>query len=392
LCYCSISQTKVKTERMASQLFAPITLGGVTLENRLVVAPMCQYSSVDGLANEWHVQHLGHLSMSGAGLLMIEATGVERDGRITHGCLGLWSDAHEAALRPAVEVVRRFGTAKLGIQLAHAGRKASAQVPWKGGGPLGPDEAPWQTVAPSALPFGDGWHVPEPFDAATFARVKSAFVEATQRSLRLGLDAVELHSAHGYLLNEFHSPISNTRTDGYGGSREKRMRFPLEVAASVRAAWPTERILGARIGAHDWVEGGADLADAIAYARELKGLGFDYVCVSSGGNAAAQQIKLGPGYQVAFAAAVKKEAGIATRAVGLIVEPRQAEDVIASGKADMVALARGFLDDPRWGWHAADTLGATVKTPPQYARARAASWPGAKLARELTAASVQAAE
>jgi 2,4-dienoyl-CoA reductase-like NADH-dependent reductase (Old Yellow Enzyme family) len=308
---------------------------------------------------------------------MIEATAVERLGRITHGCLGLWSEAHERALAPAVAVVRRHGTAKLGIQLAHAGRKASAHVPWKGGGPLGPDENPWQTIAPSAIPFDKNWHVPAPFDDTTFVRVKTAFVDATQRALRLGLDAVELHSAHGYLLNEFHSPISNTRTDGYGGSREKRMRFPLEVAAAMRAAWPKDRILGARIGATDWVEGGAGIDDAVAYARELKSIGFDYLCVSSGGNAANQKIALGPGYQVAFAAEVKKKAGIATRAVGLIVEPRQAEQVIASGKADMVALARAFLDDPHWGWHAANALGADVVRPKQYLRAAPKMWPGA---------------
>jgi 2,4-dienoyl-CoA reductase-like NADH-dependent reductase (Old Yellow Enzyme family) len=371
---------------MASQLFSPITLGGVTLENRIVVAPMCQYSSEDGLANDWHVQHLGSLSLSGAGLLMIEATAVERIGRITHGCLGLWSEAHERALAPAVALVRRHGTAKLGIQLAHAGRKASAQVPWKGGGALGPNEAPWPTVAPSALPFAEAWHTPAALDEAGLARIKSAFVEAAQRALRLGLDVVELHCAHGYLLSEFVSPLSNTRSDAYGGSREKRLRFPLEVAAAVRAVWPTERVLGARISGSDWAEGGADIEDAVAFARELKGLGLDYVCVSSGNVVSAQKIAPGPGFQVGFAAEVKKRAGIATRAVGLIVTPHQAEAIIASGQADMVALARGFLDDPRWAWHAADALGASVKAPPQYARARPAVWPGAQIARQLAEA------
>jgi 2,4-dienoyl-CoA reductase-like NADH-dependent reductase (Old Yellow Enzyme family) len=366
---------------MASALFSPITLNGVTFENRVAVSPMCQYSSVDGLANDWHVQHLGNLSMSGAGLVMIEATGIERAGRITHGCLGLWSDAHEAALGPAVKTVRRWGQAKLGIQLAHAGRKASAQVPWDGGRALGPGEAPWQTASASALPFGDGWHTPEALDEAGIERIKAAFVDAATRSARLGLDVVELHGAHGYLVHQFFSPVSNRRTDRYGGSLENRMRFALEIAEAVRPVFPA--VLGARISASDWVEGGATPADAAILARELKARGVDYVCVSSGGLAATQKIQVGPGYQVGFAAEVRKKSGIATRAVGMIVDPQQAEEIVASGKADMVALARGMLDDPRWGWHAADTLGASVRVPPQYGRARPDTWPGAKLIRQV---------
>jgi 2,4-dienoyl-CoA reductase-like NADH-dependent reductase (Old Yellow Enzyme family) len=366
---------------MASALFTPTTLRGVTFENRIVVSPMCQYSSVDGLANDWHVQHLGHLAMSGAGLLVIEATGVERDGRITHGCLGLWSDAHAAALEPAVKTVRRWGQAKLGIQLAHAGRKASAQLPWEGGHALGPNEKPWQTVSASALPFGERWHTPEALDQRGIDRVKQAFIDAAKRSARLGLDVVELHSAHGYLLHQFFSPLSNRRTDRYGGSLENRMRLALEIAEAVRAVFPA--VLGARITGSDWSEGGAGVEDAIVYARELKARGVDYVCVSSGGVVAHQKIQVGPGYQVPFAAEVRAKSGIATRAVGMIVEPAQAEEIIASGQADMVALARAMLDDPRWGWHAADALGAAARVPPQYARARPESWPGAKMVRQV---------
>jgi 2,4-dienoyl-CoA reductase-like NADH-dependent reductase (Old Yellow Enzyme family) len=368
---------------MTSQLFSPITLGGVSFENRIVVAPMCQYSSIDGLASDWHIQHLGTLSMSGAALVVIEATGVEPIGRITHGCLGLWSDAHEAALRPAVETVRRWGTAKLGIQLAHAGRKASTQVPWRGGKPLGRDEAPWQTVSASAIPFAEGWHTPTALDEAGIERIKTAFVDAARRALRLGLDVVELHGAHGYLVHQFLSPLSNQRTDRYGGSLENRMRFGLEIAEALRAVWPKDRVLGARITASDWVEGGAGIDDGVAFARELKARGLDYVCVSSGAVSPAQKIQIGPGYQVPFAAEIRAKAGIATRAVGMIVEPRQAEEIVASGQADMVALARGMLDDPRWGWHAADALGASVRVPPQYERARPATWPGAKMIRPV---------
>jgi 2,4-dienoyl-CoA reductase-like NADH-dependent reductase (Old Yellow Enzyme family) len=368
---------------MTSQLFSPITLGGVSFANRIVVAPMCQYSSVDGLANDWHIQHLGNLSMSGAALVVIEATGVEPIGRITHGCLGLWSEVHEAALGRAVETARRWGTAKLGIQLAHAGRKASTQVPWLGGKPLGPDEAPWQTVSASAIPFAEGWHTPAALDQAGIDRVKAAFVDAARRSLRLGLDVVEIHGAHGYLVHQFLSPLSNRRTDRYGGSLENRMRFGLEIAEALRAVWPKDRVLGARISAHEWVEGGFGVADAVVFSKELRARGVDYVCVSSGGNAAAQKIQVGPGYQVPFAAEIRAKAGIATRAVGMIVDPRQAEEIVASGQADMVALARGILDNPRWGWHAADTLGAGVRVPPQYERARPATWPGAKMVRSV---------
>jgi 2,4-dienoyl-CoA reductase-like NADH-dependent reductase (Old Yellow Enzyme family) len=366
---------------MPSQLFTPIALRDVTLPNRIVIAPMCQYSADDGSATDWHTMHLGSLAISGAGLLMIEATAVERLGRITHGCLGLYSDNNELALAHVIAVCRRWGNVPIGIQLAHAGRKASAQRPWEGGGSLKPHQDPWPTVAPSALALDDGWQTPAAATAADLDRIKAAFVEATRRSARLGLDLVEAHSAHGYLLHEFLSPISNRRMDAYGGSIENRMRFPLEVIDAIRAAWPAEKPLGARITGTDWIEGGFTVEDAVVYARALKARGVDYVCVSSGGASLKASIPLGPGYQVPLAQRVRRETGIATRAVGLIADPHQAERVVASGDADMVAMARAFLDNPRWVWHAAEALGATAPYPAQYIRTRADLWPGAKIAR-----------
>jgi NADPH2 dehydrogenase len=370
---------------MTSQLFTPIALRGLTLPNRIAVAPMCQYSAEEGSATDWHILHLGSLSLSGAGLLMIEATGVEAAGRITPGCLGLYSDANESALAPALAACRRWGNMPIGIQLAHAGRKASVDVPWRGGKPLKAGEGAWQTVSASAVPFDEGWHTPQALDRAGMARVKDAFLQAARRAQRLGIDLIELHSAHGYLMHQFLSPLSNRRTDEYGGSLENRMRFPLEVAAALREAWPAEKPIGARISASEWVDGGFSPDEAVVYCRELKVLGLDYICVSSGGNAAKAKIPLGPGYQVPLAARIRKEAGIATRAVGLIVDPHHAERIVASGEADMVALARGFLDDPHWPWHAAEALGATAAYPPQYLRSRADTWPGAAYLRSKAA-------
>ena len=370
---------------MSSQLFTPIALRDLTLANRVVVAPMCQYSADDGAANDWHLQHLSQLALSGAGLLVIEATAVERIGRITHGCLGLYSDNTEYALGRAVAAARRWGNTPIGIQLAHAGRKASSQRPWEGGGPLPPAQDPWTTVAPSAVALADNWHTPKEASAEDLARIRDAFVAATKRAARLGLDLVEAHCAHGYLLHEFLSPLANRRTDAYGGSPEKRMRFPLEVIAAMRAAWPAGKPLGARITGSDWIEGGLTVEDAVVFARELKAIGVDYVCVSSGGIALKAAIPIGPGYQVPLAQRVRHETGIATRAVGMIADPHQAERIVASGEADMVALARGFLDDPRWVWHAAEALGGTAAYPPQYMRSRADLWPGAKLARPRVA-------
>lgn len=365
---------------MTSPLFTPITLRGLTLPNRIVVSPMCQYSAVDGAATEWHMAHLGSLAISGAGLLVIEMTDVEPAGRISHGCLGLYSDADESALAHVVQACRRFGGAKLGIQLGHAGRKGSAHAPWHGGHALAPDESPWQTVSASAIPFGEGWPAPQALSPAALDRLVEAYVAAARRADRIGLDLLEVHSAHGYLLHQFLSPLSNQREDRYGGSLENRMRFPLRVIAAVREAWPAAKPLGARITGTDWLPGGLAPEDAVAYARALKALGCDFLCVSSGGIVPKAPIPVGPGYQVALAARVRREVGIATRAVGLIVEPHQAEAIIAEGQADMVALARAFLDEPRWGWRAAEALGATPSYPPQYERARPAAWPGANLA------------
>jgi len=364
---------------MASHLFSPITIGGVTLANRVAVSPMCQYSAADGNANDWHLQHLGSLSMSGAGLLIVEMTAVEAAGRITPACLGLYSDANEAALERVVATCRRWGTATLGLQLAHAGRKASSQVPWLGGKPLSAGEGAWQRFGASPIPFAPDCPAPEALDDAGLARIRDGFVAAARRADRLGFELVELHGAHGYLLHSFHSPIANQRTDAYGDSPENRRRFPLEVAAAVRAVWPRNKALGMRITGSDWLDGGLTAADAAIFARELERVGFDYVCVSSGGISHDARIVVGPGYQVPFAEAVKRGCGLAVQSVGLIVEPHQAEAIIADGRADWVALARGFLDDPRWGWHAADALGAEVACPPQYARSRPGLWPGAAL-------------
>ena len=361
---------------MPSQLFSPLQLGPIELPNRIAVSPMCQYSAEDGSATDWHIQHLASLGLSGAGLVIVEATGVEARGRISHGCLGLYSDANEAALAHVIAIARRFaGPARFGIQLAHAGRKASTHIPWaKRTGPLRAGENPWTTVAPSALPFDEGWHTPEALDEAGMRGVIDAFAAAAKRAARIGFDLVELHGAHGYLVHEFLTPLVNKRTDSYGGSIENRMRFPLAIARALREALPANIALGARITGTDWVEGGWTVDDAAIFAGELRKLGAVYVCVSSGAGVPKANIPLGPGYQVPLAATVKEKAKILTQAVGMISDFDQAEDIVASGKADMVALARGFLADPRWGWHAADHFGEQVFCPPQYRRARPPLW------------------
>jgi len=361
---------------MSVKLFTPVELGGVTLPNRVVVSPMCQYSSVDGSAQDWHRVHYGALALSGAGLLCVEATHVERDGRITQGCAGLYSDENEAALKPIVEWARGWMPhVKLGIQLGHAGRKASAQRPWKGGGALTQADAPdlpWTTFSASSIAYDKTWHTPVALAAAGLKRVKAAFVSSVERSLRLGFDLIELHGAHGYLLHQFLSPLSNRRSDEYGGTMEKRRRFPLEVFEACRKAWPRDKALGMRVSATDWVEGGLTVEDTIETARQLKVLGCDFIDVSSGGNSPAQKIAIGPGYQVGLSARVRKEADIKTWAVGIITEPQQAEDIVASGQADCTAHARSFLVDPRWAWNAAKALGAELPPLP-LPMARAAS-------------------
>ncbi|MGB8339150.1 MAG: NADH:flavin oxidoreductase/NADH oxidase [Burkholderiales bacterium] len=371
---------------MTSPLFTPITLRNLTLPNRIVVAPMCQYSAVDGSATDWHMLHLGTLAVSGAGLLMLEATGVEAIGRISRSCLGLYSDDNEKALERVLKVCRTYGNTPIGIQLAHAGRKASVHVPWHKGAPsLQASEGAWETMAPSAQPMAEGWHTPHAMTRADMDRVKHAFLSAARRADKLGIDLVELHAAHGYLLNEFLSPLSNLRADEYGGSLENRMRYPLEVAAAMRQVW-RDKPLGARISGSDWLEGGTTPEEAVRFAAELKKLNYDYVCVTSGGIAAKAKIMVDLNYQVPFAAQVKKQVGIATRAVGMILTPRQAEHIIVSGQTDMVAIARGFIDNPRWAWHAAEVLGAQVAYPPQYERGQAKYWPGAKVLREQQSA------
>ena len=356
---------------MTSALFSPIKLAGLEIPNRIVVAPMCQYSADDGVGNDWHITHLG--------MLVIEATHVERRGRITHGCLGLYSDACEAALERIVYHCHHIGTAKMCIQLAHAGRKASSQRPWEGAKALSAAEDAWPTIGPSALPFGPGWHTPAAMTEDDMARVTAAFTDAAKRSLRIGFDAIELHFAHGYLLHSFLSPLANKRNDQYGGSFEGRMRFPLEVVKSVRAAVPREVPLGARITGTEWVDGGLTGDDAVATAKVLKEAGLDYIDVSSGNITPDSRWPSDPGFNVPIAERVRRETGIATRAVGMIAGAKQAEDIVASGKADMIAMARAFLDDPHWGWHAAQTLGADVARPPQYARTAPKLWPGTAL-------------
>ncbi len=352
-----------------SSLFSPIALRGLTLENRIVVSPMCQYSSEDGSANEWHLVHLGHLTLSGPSIAFFEATHVSPQARITYRDLGLYSDENERGIERVVRFVRAWARSKIGVQLAHAGRKASTLPPWEGGGPASGEHA-YPIVAPSALAYDTGWHVPSELDEAGMERIRSDFVAAARRAERLGIDIIELHFAHGYLAHEFLSPLSNHRTDRYGGSLENRMRFPLELFERVRAVWPERKPLGVRISATDWVEGGWNLDESVVFAGALKQRGCDFIDVSSGGLSPLQKIDAHPGYQVPFSARIKREIGITTIAVGAITRPQQAEAIVAGGEADMVALARGFLRYPRWTWDAADALGGEPFVPNQYLRGR----------------------
>jgi 2,4-dienoyl-CoA reductase-like NADH-dependent reductase (Old Yellow Enzyme family) len=353
-----------------SHLFSPLDIGPLRLSNRILIAPMCQYSSIHGRASDWHVQHWTSLALSGAGLLITEATAVEARGRISRGDLGLYDAATEAAFADALATVRRWSPMPVGVQLAHAGRKASTRKPWEnGGGVIAPDaEHGWQVVAPSAVPYADGDPVPEALDEAGLAGIVHAFADSAQRAVRLGLDLIELHAAHGYLLHEFLSPLSNRRTDAYGGSLENRMRLVLEVFDAVKAVVPASMALGIRISATDWVKGGWDLAQSIALAKALDARGCHYIHVSSAGLHPKQEIAIGPGYQLPFAEAIKREVAMPVVAVGMITEPQQAEAVLADGRADAVALARAMLFDPRWPWHAAAALGEQVTAPPQYMR------------------------
>jgi 2,4-dienoyl-CoA reductase-like NADH-dependent reductase (Old Yellow Enzyme family) len=354
---------------MSSALFSPISLRGLTLDNRIMVSPMCQYSALDGSMTDWHFAHLGTLSVSGAGLLCFEMTDVEPIGRITPGCSGLYSDDNEAALRRIVGFCRTHGSAKLAIQLAHAGRKASCAPPWEGGRALPASDGGWVPVAPSAIPMSADAASPRELSRDDIQALVGKFVDAAMRAERVGFDAIELHGAHGYLIHSFLSPLSNHRSDHYGGSLANRMRFALEVFSAVREEWPQAKPLGMRLSCTDWVEGGWRIEDTLVLARELKRLGCDWIDCSSGGAVRQQVVPVAPGYQVPFAERVRRETGLTTIAVGLINEAQQAESIIAQGKADMVALARGFLWDARWGWHAAHVLGASAAVPNQYQRA-----------------------
>jgi 2,4-dienoyl-CoA reductase-like NADH-dependent reductase (Old Yellow Enzyme family) len=352
-----------------SQLFTPLALGKLELENRIVIAPMCQYSADNGKATDWHTIHLGNLALSGASLLILEATAIEPEGRITYNDLGLWDDETEQALAKTLAAVRANSDMPIGIQLAHAGRKASCDLPWKGGKAISPDhENGWQVVAPSAVPFIDGDPVPEALGAARIREIVDGFAEAAKRADRLGIDVIEIHGAHGYLVHQFLSPLSNKRQDEYGGSLENRMRLALEIFDAVRAAFSADKPVGIRISASDWVEGGWDIEQSVALAKALKDRGCDFIHVSSGGLHVDQKIALGPNYQVPFADRIKRETGLTTIAVGLITETQQAEAIVFTGQADAIALARGILYDPRWPWHAAAELGAQVTAANQYLR------------------------
>lgn len=351
-----------------STLFSPITLRGTEFENRIVVSPMCQYSSTDGNANDWHVVNLGHFALSGPSLAFFEATAVSPEARITYRDLGLYSDANEEAMGRVVHFLRSWTRTKIGVQLAHAGRKASTLPPWDGGGRAHGDHA-YPTVAPSAIPYEPEWQTPQALDEAGLRKIVDDFVAAARRCERLGIDVIELHFAHGYLGHQFLSPLSNARTDVYGGSLENRMRFPLQLFEAVRAVWPNKP-LGVRISATDWAPNGWDVEQSIAFVKQLQTRGCDFVDVSSGGLVPYQKIDIGPGYQVPFAREIRKATGMATMSVGMIADPAQAEAIVRDGDADFVELARGFIRNPNWTWDAADTLGGEPFVPNQYLRGR----------------------
>ena len=352
---------------MTSKLFSPLQLRSLVFPHRIFVSPMCMYSSEDGMPNEWHFVHLGSRAVGGAAFVCIEASGVTPVGRITPWDAGIWSDAHARAWKPIVDFIRAHGSVP-GIQLAHAGRKASCAKPWEGGKPLVNGNGAWETLGPSAIPFGD-YPPPRAMTVAEIEHTVEDFRKAAGHALAAGFDVVEVHGAHGYLLHSFCSPLSNQRTDAYGGSLENRIRLPLAVAKAVRDSWPADKPVFYRVSAVDWADGGWDLPQTVALCRELKKLGIDFIDCSSGGNVAHQKIDLGPGYQVPFAAAVRREVGIPTGAVGLISEAAQAEQIVSLGQADAVILARALLRDPYWPRHAAKELKFDLPWPDQYKRA-----------------------
>lgn len=354
-----------------SLLFQPMHIGQLQIENRIIIAPMCQYSAVDGNAQDWHLIHLGHLALSGAGMMIIEATAVSQQGRITPGDLGLYSDENEAALDRVLKAIRQYSKMPITIQLAHAGRKASSEAPWDGGGQIALDTPRgWTAEAPSSLPHAEGEDAPAALDAGGLERVKADFVDAAKRAVRLGFQGIEVHLAHGYLLHQFLSPLANQRNDAYGGSLENRMRFPLEVFDAIKASTPDDFPIWVRVSATDWVPGGWDLEDTIALSQKLKLRGCAAIHITSAGVSSKQDIPIGPGFQVPLAARIKAEVSLPTIAVGLITEADQAEQILKDGDADAIALARAMLYQPRWPWHAAAALGAQVEAPKQYWRSQ----------------------
>lgn len=352
-----------------TKLFSPKAIGGLELANRIIVAPMCQYSAIDGHATDWHLIHIGQMAMSGAGLFIIEATAVMPDGRISYADLGLWDDDTASALQRVLDSVRRYSSMPIGIQLGHAGRKASTPLPWQGGKEIPPtDPRGWIPVAPSAIPFFENHTPPIALEIRDMDAIKEAFVAAAIRAVRIGIQLIEIHAAHGYLLHQFLSPLSNHRTDSYGGTLENRMRFPLEVLSAVRKAVPLDIPVGVRISATDWIKGGFDLPESTHVAKQMELAGADYIHVSSGGLSTQQQIPVGQGYQVHLAKAIRAQINVPVIAVGMINDAMQAETILQNGEADYIALARAMLSDPHWPWHAATKLDAQIQAPPQYWR------------------------
>jgi len=364
---------------MMTSLFSKGRIGGLTLDNRIVVSPMCMYSAVDGIPQPFHLAHIGSLMMSGAGLVIVEATAVDAVGRGTPGCTGLYNDEQEVAFTRLVADAKSLSNSRLGIQLTHTGRKAATRtIPdrWRGE-PLPYEEGAWKPVAPSAVAFDSHWQTPEALDLAEIERIVAAFAMSARRADRCGFDLIEIHGAHGYLIHQFLSPLTNHRADAYGGSIEGRFRFALDIARTVRAVWPTEKALGFRMNSTDWHADGLTLDDAVALAQSLENEGIDYVVMSAGNVAPGIRIPpASPGHQVPFAAEIKKRTGLTAMAVGMIARPDQADGIIRSGDADYVAMARMFLDDPRWGIHAAAALGVDIHYAPQYIRARPNNWLG----------------
>lgn len=356
----------------APRLFTPIGLKNLLLQNRIIVSPMCQYSAHQGCANDWHLMHIGNLSQSGAGMIIMEMTSVSPEGRISPNCLGLWQESQIPPLTRVVDFCRQHSNVAIGLQIAHAGRKGSVSPPWTGGQALAPDQDGWQTVAPSPIAFSDKQPAPRQLSRSEIEDLIDAFGKAAARAAQCGFDAIELHAAHGYLAHQFLSPLSNRREDDYGGSLENRMRFTLDAFKVMRANWPDDKPLGVRISATDWMADGWTLDESVVLCRELEKLGCDFMDVSSGGLVPNARIELKPGYQVPFAARIKQETAMPVMSVGLITDADQAEQIVNSGQADMVALARGFLYNPRWPWHAAEKLGYPITYPNQYQRCKPA--------------------